>query len=190
MILSDADIKRAINEQKIIIEPPPLEDQFDSSSLDLRLGDEFKEWNQELVKKQGAAIHIDFSDFSFKASSASFLRDLPKESDGSVLIKPQAFVLATTLEKITLKREGGIAARIEGRSSVARLGLVVHLSAPTIQLGWSGNITLEIINFGPFHVRLDPKKDRISQLIFEQVLSPSSGDAGSGFRGQSSVTGV
>ena len=189
MILSDIDIKTAIKEKKIIVEPSPEEAQFNSSSLDLRLDKEFKEYNQELFDQEGIKIDVDYSEFNFPNFSQKYLKDILKERDGSVIVKPKAFILARTLEKITLPLESQLAARVEGRSSGARLGLVVHLSAPTIHAGFSGKITLEIINHGYTHVRLDPKKDRICQLIFEQLLSKPAKANLSKFQGQHSVTG-
>ena len=188
MILSNSDIKKAIKEKKISIDPLPDAKQYNSTSLDLRINGEFKEYNPELFCKSGIAVTVDYSDAQFRNLS-EYLHDLPLESDGSIIIKPKAFVLAQTLEKITLPMDSQIAARIEGRSSAARLGLVVHLSAPTIHAGFSGKITLEIINHGFCQIKLDPKRDRICQLIFEQVLSvPESADL-SQFQGQNSVIG-
>jgi dCTP deaminase len=77
-------------------------------------------------------------------------------------------VLGTTLERIHLPEEGRIAARVEGKSTLARLGFVVHMTAPTIHSGFRGVITLEILNFGLYPLRLKPGA-RICQLIFERV---------------------
>ena len=176
MILSDVDIKKAIEEKKIIVTPQPDDNQISSSSLDLRIGDEFKEYDQGLVGQGGVGIVIDYSDFNFTEFSRKYLRDLSKEGDGSIIIKPKAFILAKTYERISLPIESQIAARIEGRSSVARLGLVVHLSAPTIHARFTANITLEIINHGHTYIRIDPRKDRICQLIFEQLSRKSVGN--------------
>lgn len=188
MILSDVDIKKAIKQKKIIIEPTPEETQFNTSSLDLRLDDEFKEYNTDLVKKRCVAVTIDYSQLEF-IELKDYFKDLKKEGDGSFVIRPGAFILAQTLEKITLPLKHQIAARIEGRSSTARLGLVVHLSAPTIHAGFSGKITLEMINHGPCTIKLNPKKDRICQLIFEQILSKPKKANLSQFQGQTSVMG-
>ncbi len=188
MILSDVDIKEAIGAGKILIEPPPDEDQYSSSSLDLRLGNEFKTWNESLVHDAGVQPHVTFSNVQFQ-KLAPYLEELPRTADGKVVLKPGKFILAKTYEKITLKRESKLAARIEGRSTAARLGFTVHLSAPTIHAGWSGNITLEIVNLGPFHIALEPNRDRVCQLIFEQVASLPSKENPSAFQEQVSVTG-
>lgn len=189
MILSDIDIKKALKEKKIIIDPPPQETQFNSSSLDLRLNGEFKEYNREILEQQAVSITIDFSELNFPKLKGLF-KDLKKESDGSFIIKPKQFVLAQTLEKITLPIEHQLAARVEGRSSTARLGLAVHLSAPTIHAGFSGKITLEIINHGSCLIKLDPKKDRICQLVFEQISSKPQKANLTQFQGQTSVMGT
>lgn len=188
MILSDVDIKKAIKAKKIIITPTPEETQYNTSSLDLRLNGEFKEYNRDLVEKKCVEVIIDYSQLEF-IELKDYFKDLKKENDGSFIIRPGAFILAQTLEKITLPIKHRIAARIEGRSSTARLGLVVHLSAPTIHAGFSGKITLEIINHGPCTIKLNPKKDRICQLIFEQILSKPGKANLSQFQGQTSIIG-
>lgn len=86
-------------------------------------------------------------------------------------LHPNKFILAKTLEKIELPiREDGptLAARVEGRSSYARCGILVHFTAPTIHAGFRGTITLEIINLGQIPVLLAPGMP-ICQLILEQV---------------------
>ena len=187
MILSDTDIKKALKDKRIRIFPPPSDDQYDTSSLNLRLSQEFKEWDPNLFSPKSAEIHLDFSNVNLRELS-SYLKPLREQEDGSVILKPKQFILATTLERIHLPRPSRIAARVEGRSTAARLGFVAHLSAPTIHLGFEGVITLEIINFGPFHIKLDPKKDRICQVIFEEV-SDSSDAPSSQYQGQRKVTG-
>lgn len=189
MILSDTDIVQAITTRRIWVEPAPEEIQINSSALDLRVDTEFKEYDPDLVQQQGVKVSIDYASFNFTNFSRQYLRDLPRETDGYIVIKPRAFVLARTLEKITLPLESRLAARVEGRSSCARLGLVVHLSAPTIHAGFSGKITLEIINHGNTYIRLNPMKDRICQLIFEELSSSPKKANLSQFQGQHSVTG-
>lgn len=189
MILSDVDIKKALREKKIIIDPLPDDTQFNSSSLDLRLNGEFKEYNPELLKKKGIEVTINYSELCFPELKGFFV-DLKKENNGSIIIRPNKFILAQTLERITLPLDAQIAARVEGRSSAARLGLVVHLTAPTIHSGFSGKITLEIINHGPCCIRLDPKRDRICQLIFECISSKPTKANLSQFNGQTSIIGT
>lgn len=97
------------------------------------------------------------------------MESLPVESDGCVILRPHEFIIATTLERIELPPHGRLAARVEGRSSFARLGLVIHMTAPTIHNTFRGNITLEIMNHGPFPLHVQPGRTRLCQLIFERV---------------------
>jgi len=86
-------------------------------------------------------------------------------------LEPRRFVLAKTLERVELpltREPPVLAARIEGRSSYARCGLLVHFTAPTIHAGFSGTITLEMINMGPYAINLFPGEP-ICQLIVEVV---------------------
>jgi dCTP deaminase len=189
MILSDVDIKDALKTKKIILIPPPDDTQIQSSALDLRLGTEFKSYNEKLLKVKGIGVVIDYSDLDSFAAIEEYLEDLPKEHDGSVIIKPHTFILAKTLEIVKLPLKSQLAARVEGRSSIARLGLTVHLSAPTIHAGFMGRITLEIINHGYCSIKLDPKRDKICQLIFEELKSIPSKANLSQFHGQKTVVG-
>lgn len=168
MILSDIEIRQALRDRKIEITPPPIPEQFGSTTLDLRLGNEFKQWDPAIVGQRGVTQVIDFLSFDYAAFAKDFQVDVPQELDGSFILKKDAFILAKTLEKIHLKKTSNIAARIEGRSTTARLGFTIHITAPTIHCGYVGDITLEIKNFGPFDVKLRPG-DQICQLIFERT---------------------
>jgi dCTP deaminase len=94
-------------------------------------------------------------------------------------IASKQFILAWTQEDIDLKNTSRIAARVEGKSSLARLGIGVHITAPTIHAGFRGKIQLEIYNHGPLPVKLVPGQ-RICQLILEQTL----GVPHAGYQGQ------
>lgn len=90
-------------------------------------------------------------------------------------LDPNKFILGNTVEKVSLplvdkegRKQNCLAARIEGRSSAARLGLIIHFTAPTIHAGFAGRITLEIINLGPRVITLYPET-YICQLILETV---------------------
>jgi len=99
-------------------------------------------------------------------------------ADGIVLY-PGDFVLLWTREYIELPSESRIAARVEGKSSLARLGVGVHITAPTIHAGFSGPVQLEVFSVGRRPVRLRSGM-KICQLIFEQTL----GVAEKGYSGQ------
>lgn len=106
-------------------------------------------------------------------------------SKRGLVLRPGQFVLAWTRERVCLPRPARFAARVEGKSSLARLGIGVHVTAPTIHAGFQGQIQLEMRNNGVLHVRLLPGM-RICQLIFEMSLGvPEKGYTGI-FAGQSS----
>jgi dCTP deaminase len=125
--------------------------------------------------------------FDFVRFAADRLETLEVPEAGLDL-QPMQLLLGWTVERIQLPHQSRIAARVEGKSSLARLGLGVHVTAPTIHAGFGftdkdptrvgTQIQLEIFNLGPFVVRLE-KGMRICQLIFEEVHgTPQKGYAG------------
>lgn len=190
MILSDVGIRAAIAAGDIDIDPPPNDDQFTTSSIDLFLGGGFKVWDGKRLTVPGLTPTLDLAVQNYQATASSYLIDAPLDNEGAFVLPPGQFVLAVTREKINLRRTARLAARVEGRSSMARLGLVVHLTAPTIHAGFSGTVTLEMVNFGPFHLRLVPRETRVCQLIFEQLSEEPAGDLHSRFVGQKDPGGT
>ncbi len=96
------------------------------------------------------------------------------DPDQGYRLAPGKFILGRTRERISLplpEEDGGtcLAARVEGKSSLARLGLLVHFTAPTIHAGFEGAITLEMMNLGPVPILLTPGLS-VCQLIVEEVL--------------------
>ena len=85
-------------------------------------------------------------------------------------IRPGEFLLAKTYESITLPAD--ISARVEGRSTLGRLGLGVHITAPTVQAGYQGRLTLEMFNAGPYKIKLTERMN-ICQVIFERLTMPA-----------------
>jgi len=170
MILSDVKIKEAIREGRLIIDPPPVE--YSPSAVDLRLGEPLYIWDPKLVNQPGVDVTIDLDAFSYPRLRG-FVREIRPERDGSYILPPGCFILGHTYEKIGFPLESKLAGRVEGRSSLARLGLAVHITAPTIHstFGEEGGtvITLEMNNFGPFPIKVRPAKTRICQLIVEAV---------------------
>jgi dCTP deaminase len=159
MILSDRDIKEYLKQGKIKIEPLDLEDQLASIAIDLKLGSEFR------IFKLDHKSHIDPSKDSFGDSTELLkLRD-----DGEFIVHPGEFVLGVTKENIELADD--VAARLEGRSSLGRLGIIVHSTAGKIDPGWKGKLTLEISNIGKLPVSLKPGM-KFCSLVFEQTSSP------------------
>src|SRR6266436_392899 len=189
MILSNEGIKRALQEGQIQIDPLPQEDQYTTSALDLFIGSDFRCWDESRLNVKGLKLMLNLTEQSFQLTADAYLKTRPKEQDGTFVFPPYAkesiHILSITRERVHLKLGSKLAARVEGRSSLARLGLLVHLTAPTIHAGFAGNITLEMINHGPFYLQIVPNKTRICQLIFERLESSPEGDITTTFQGQS-----
>jgi dCTP deaminase len=162
MLLSDKEIKKYILEKKIILKPlPDFNSQLGPASLDIRLGNEFRIFNSN--KKP----YIDPKD----PDTFLGLTKLVKIKDNEkFILHPREFVLGVTLEEINLP--ANIGARIEGRSSWGRLGLIVHSTAGYIDPGFKGRLTLEMSNIGNIPIILYPGL-RICQLAFELLSSPA-----------------
>ncbi len=189
MVLSNAEIIRCIKEGYFNITPlrhdDPSASPFNTSSIDLHLAREI------LVPKQDSPVQLDIR----KGNIASYLS---KNSETHTItenqpfsLKKGQFILARTEERVSfpINDEGPcFSARVEGRSSLARCGILVHFTAPTIHAGFEGTITLEIINFGFSDFILAPGLP-ICQLIIEEVKG-SPVDAPNQFRGQCSPEGV
>ncbi len=193
MILSDDGIKKALEQGAIEISPAPDLTQYTTSAVDLFLGDEFYGWDPEKLEVDGVATYLDLSKQKFAKTAKAFLVPIQKESDGSIVFPPFKshpwHMLAITRERVHLNRDFRLAARVEGRSSLARIGIIVHLTAPTIHAGFNGKITLEMINFSPFHLKLVPNKTIICQLIVEQLDSEPTREINTGFQGQTRPSG-
>lgn len=162
MILSDRDIRAALKAGDIVVKPKPnLAEQLGSSSLDLRLGYEFR------VFKHRKQPFVD----PFDPKTTDGMTELVKiGKKDPYVIHPSEFVLASTLEWV--EWSDSLAARVDGRSSLGRLGLVIHSTAGHIDAGWRGALTLELRNIGMAPILLYPKM-RICQLVFEQLSSPA-----------------
>lgn len=180
MILSDGEIREAIKKKRIIIDPEPNFDQYSRSALDLHIGSNVSEHiPPKEIKMEGlstgevlsADIIIDPSKKDIKIAELlqGIERPMKKRSDGNYLLRPNSFALAKTKEFVELPTDGKIAAWVEGRSSLARLGMGIHVTAPIIHSGWSGRITLEIFNIGNFNIILNPNELVICQLVFETM---------------------
>lgn len=169
MILSNDGIRRALEQGALEISPTPSDTQYTTSAVDLFLGDEFQVWDPRKLEVKGVTHVLDLSQQEFATTSRAYLVPAKKEDDGSVIFPPFRthpwHMLAITRERIHLNRSFKLAARVEGRSSLARIGIIVHLTAPTIHAGFNGRIALEMINFSPFHLKLVPNQTRICQLI-------------------------
>lgn len=178
MVLTDREIQAAIEHEQITIDPKPSPDAYSSTSLDLTLAKEIRIWNPtNLGGVEEIVCPVASTGYTYHAFSQKFTTPQTIDASGFV-VKPGAFFLAWTNEKVALKSHARLAARVEGKSSLARLGIGVHVTAPTIHAGFNGPIQLEMCNHGPLHVKLMAGMP-ICQLIFEQTLGvPSAGYKG------------
>lgn len=189
MILSDSGIKEALRTEQTTITPTPADKQYDTSSLDLRLGSQFRRYREDLVSQSGVRTVVDPESFDYQNLARAYMEEVPSsEEDGSIEIKPDEFILAITRETIHLPERSKIAARIEGRSTLARIGLSVHVTAPTIQLGFQGKLVLEIKNHGELGIKLNPGMS-ICQLVCERVGESTSSQIGTEHQGQTDLHG-
>lgn len=167
MIYCNHHIEKAIRERRLHVEPLPGASQYDSSSLNLRVGDDFLVWKSAL-RKAYTKHSVDFNNIKLE-DLIEFTDPLLPDRNGVIAIEPGAFVMVRTLEYVHLPLKGKLAARVEGRSKMARLGLTAHITAPTIHAGFGGRIVLEILNHGPFQIQVVPNVSMLSQLIVEEV---------------------
>jgi dCTP deaminase len=195
MILSDREILAALRRQFIRItpEPDPSDSRiWSSTAVDLRLDAKLEVWKS--LAGLGAQTTIDPADLEFDVTALASTLAMPVDCSHGFEIEPGMFLLGWTIEKIQLPQTSRIAARVEGKSSLARIGIGVHVTAPTIHAGFGyrpddptflGNpIQLEIWNTGPFKVRL-VQGLRICQVIFEEVH----GTPSKGYEGRFSIQG-
>ena len=160
MVLSDRDIKKALKSGRIKISPKPnLAAQLGSCSIDLRLGKHFR------VFKHSKIPYIDPNNPKLSTD----MMDLVIVSDRQpFILQPGDFVLATTMESFRLPHD--LLARLEGRSSLGRLGIVVHSTASVFEPGWDGVVVMELGNLGRIPVALYPGM-RVCALTFEELTS-------------------
>ncbi len=161
MILSDRDIRAALAEGRIKIDPAPdLEAQLGSVSVDFRLGQTFMVFEHS---------RHSFIDPRQPRSIGEAMRTIEVAADEPFIMQPGDFALASTVE--TLELPDDLLGRLEGRSSIARLGITVHSTAAVFEPGWIGTATMELSNLGRMAVALHPGM-RICAFSFEQVSSP------------------
>jgi dCTP deaminase len=162
MVLSDVDIRRYLASGKIKISPDLPPEQFGSCSVDFRLGNEFNVFEH--------SRHA-FIDLREKRGIEGLMRPVMVEHGEPFILQPREFVLAITEEVLEL--DDDVLGRLEGRSSLGRIGIIVHGTAGLFDPGWSGKATLELSNLGIMPVALYPGM-RICSFTFEQLSSPSS----------------
>lgn len=174
MVLSNVEIWAEIRSERLVFEPPIVEEgRFDSSSVDLLL-------HERLLVLPDQVNDIPFDAQDDRNDVMRFLEAHGHyhylNSNGPFTMPTNRLLIGWTRETITLPDH--LAARIEGKSSLARAGLSVHVTAPTVLAGFSGRLVLEMNNIGPFSIVLHEGMP-IAQLILEHVgLPPSEGYQG------------
>ncbi|MDP3993478.1 MAG: dCTP deaminase [Candidatus Doudnabacteria bacterium] len=160
MILSDKDIKKALKGGRVKIAPAPdLAVQLGSCSIDMHLGNKFR------VFKHSSYAFIDLKG---KIDGDQLMKEIVVPKGEAFIMQPGDFALATTVENLELADD--LLGRIEGRSSLGRLGIIVHGTASIFDPGWIGRPTMELGNLGVMPIALYPGM-RICAFTFEEVSS-------------------
>jgi dCTP deaminase len=178
VLLSDRDLRALLDEGRVRLEPydPSM---IQPSSIDIRLDRYFR------VFENHRYPHIDPA-----MDQPDLTRLVEPDGDEPFILHPGEFALASTYEVITLPDD--VAARVEGKSSIGRLGLLTHATAGFIDPGFSGHVTLELSNVATLPIKLWPGM-KIGQLCMFQLSSPSefpygSEKYGSRYQGQRGPT--
>jgi len=184
MIWTDREIQIALREGLIDIVPQPSAAAYSSTAVDLTLHPTLSVF---VSSTGGTETILDptHPGFDHEAVLRQYTDKIELGAEGYVF-KPGTFVLAWTAETVSLKLAAKIAARVEGKSSLARLGVGVHVTAPTVHAGFKGQIRLEMTNHGLFPVRLRAGM-RLCQLMFEQTMGTASTAYEGRFSGQTAV---
>jgi deoxycytidine triphosphate deaminase len=207
LYLSDGDLTAAIDSGQLIVKPFL---SADPTSIDLHLDsvDQARIWDADKLAAENRAHgnpdrELRVGRMQYGTISRKYLIPPPNEKeakesalvfkrDDQIVLKPGGFLLWQTKEVVgTPATNPNYICFIDGKSTRARTGLVVHLTAPTIHAGWSGNITLEMVNFGPLDLVLY-EDDAVAQIVVAMISSApqrTMGAAGSKTIGQGDVTG-
>ena len=175
MVLSDRTISRLLEEGRIEIDPydPAL---LQPSSVDVRVDRYFRVFRNNLYP------YIDVK------TAQEDLTELVEIDDAPFILHPGEFVLGSTLERVALPND--LVARLEGKSSLGRLGLLIHSTAGYVDPGWDGYLTLELSNVANLPITLYPGM-KIGQISFFQLTTEAQtpyGGAGSKYQGQRGPT--
>ena len=168
MLLSDRDIRAAVDAGRIALDPfdPTM---VQPSSVDVRIDRYFR------VFENHRYPHIDPA-----VEQAELTRLVEPDGDEPFILHPGEFVLGSTYEVVSLPDD--VSARLEGKSSLGRLGLLTHSTAGFIDAGFSGHVTLELSNVATLPIKLWPGM-KIGQLCFFRLTSPAEAPYGSGAQG-------
>jgi dCTP deaminase len=178
VILSDVSIRKALADGRIVIDPA-LDGAIQPSSVDLRVDRYFR------VFRNDTTPYIDP-----KQPQEDLTELVEVSDDGAFILHPGEFVLGSTLERVALADD--LVARLEGKSSLGRLGLLIHSTAGFIDPGWDGHVTLELSNVANLPITIYPGM-KIGQLSFVQLSEPAeqpygSAGIGSKYQGQRGPT--
>ncbi len=177
MILSDSDIAKRLKDGDLVIDPlVDLELQIQPASVDLRLSSEF------IVYRTAQVACLDPR---LPETLEANTERIHVADDEPFVLHPGQFALGSTMERVEIPAD--LVARVDGRSSLGRLAVVVHATAGFIDPGFAGQITLELSNIGPIPVRLYPGM-RVAQIVLYQMTSPAErpygSERGSRYQGQ------
>jgi len=168
VILSDRDLRAEIAADRIIIEPFD-ETCVQPSGIDVKVSNLFR------VFRNHTAAVLDVK------KDLTELTELVEVKDGEAfMLHPGEFVLGSTLERVGVPSD--LVARVEGKSSLGRLGLVIHSTAGFIDAGFDGHVTLELANLANLPITLYPGM-KIGQISFIKMTSPAEKPYGSGAKG-------
>lgn len=177
MILSDIDILNELEDGRLKIDPlEDIDTQIQPSSVDLRLGSEFLTFNY---------TNIPYIDPRDETQTNTYTSEITIDDDEIFVLHPGDFVLGTTQE--TVEMPADLVAEVNGRSSLGRLGVLVHATAGVVDPGYRGEITLELSNIGRAPIALTPGM-RICQILITELRTeadrPYGEERGSKYQGQ------
>jgi len=178
LIFSDRSIREAIEGGVIVIDP--YEPAFvQPSSVDLRVGNGFRVF-----------VNHRYSQIDPRAPQSDLTQLIEVEGEEPFMLHPGEFVLGSTMERVKLGDD--VVARLEGKSSLGRLGLLIHSTAGFIDPGFEGHITLELSNVATLPIAIYPEM-KIGQISFYQMTTAAdfpygSPELGSKYQGQSGPT--
>lgn len=184
MILSDRSLREQLDAGRIVIDP--LDDSLiQPSSIDVRISNLFR-----VFRNHSAGV----IDVKQDMTGLTELIEMPCNEQGvgdePFMLHPGEFVLGSTLERMTVPND--LVGRVEGKSSLGRLGLLIHSTAGFIDAGFDGHITLELANVASLPITLYPGM-KIGQISFMAMTSPADlpygqGAKGSKYQGQAGPT--
>ena len=179
MKLSDVDIRRHMDEGRLTIDPL-TESHIGPISVDLSLDSRFLFFRHA----QLSLINVRERTLKEELRQANLMEEIDVGHEGSFILQPGQFALGATVERVALDET--LAGWLDGRSSLARVGLMVHATAHTLEPGWDGRITLEFFNAGNIALALYPGV-RICAVSFELLSRPADrhyGVKGGRYQGQ------